>query len=143
MVWFCSVCICSLTLNFFFSSSLLIYDCRRCVCLSLLRTKVTPLQLICFKLDGFIIYIKVSFVTNQSCCLFSFFGLEATWRCSPTLSSFETRLSWCGASRRASSLQGREEGKRRRGNCSSLYTCFRAAFRIICDGRRSLDVSVA
>lgn len=30
---------------------------------------MTQLQLNCFKLDGFIIYIKVSFVTNQYCCL--------------------------------------------------------------------------
>lgn len=46
--------------------------------------------MICFKLDGFIIYIKVSFVTNQYCCLFHF-SVRVFWKwlkCLPPVSSF-------------------------------------------------------
>lgn len=79
---------------------------------------MTQLQLNCFKLDGFIIYIKVSFVTNQYCCLIFLPG-------------------WSGCDQSKQTLQS---GWKKRGKCSFFQLGIRC--RMMSAGGGSGDGSV-
>lgn len=96
---------------------------------------MTQLQMICFKLDGFIIYIKVSFVTNQYCCL-SFFCLDGL-KCLPTLSSFVSPLvkpDHPGAGQAKNQVTCKEGGWKEGGEMLVAF-CLQTGFRMSAGAR--------
>lgn len=94
--------------------------------------------MICFKLDGFIIYIKVSFVTNQYCCL-SFF--LSRWSGSVCLHCLVLSALWWSqiilvlGKPKISYLQ---RGRMERGGEMLVAFCLQTGLRMMSAGAREL-----